>query len=94
MSEFSDPDAAGIRMLAVEPERQGAGAGRALTLACIERARGDGRHRIVLHSTPVMTVARGMYERLGCVREPARDEWIADPPHYEPVHLMGYVLHL
>lgn len=94
MSEFSDPDAAGMRMLAVDPAYQGNGAGRALTLACIDRARADGRRRLLLHSTPVMMVAQAMYEHLGFVRAPASDEWVTDPPHDELIHLMGYVLDL
>ena len=94
MSEFSDPDAAGMRMLAVDPAHQGAGAGRALTLACIERAREEGRHRVMLHSTPEMKVAQAMYERLGFARAPELDEWVTDPPLEDPIHLMGYVLEL
>ncbi len=94
MSEFSDPDAAGIRMLAVDPARQGEGAGRALTLACIERAREEGRHRLMLHSTPEMKVAQAMYERLGFTRAPDLDEWVTDPPLDDRIHLMAYVLNL
>ena len=70
MSEFSDPDTAGIRMLAVLPEAQGSGVGRALTESCLDRARADGRQRVILHSTKVMTTARRLYERLGFVRRP------------------------
>jgi predicted N-acetyltransferase YhbS len=96
MSEFDDADAAGIRMLAVAVRRQGAGAGRALTDACIARARGDGRRKIVLHSTELMKVARAMYERLGFRRAVDRDAWFSDPPFSadEPLHLIAYVLEL
>ncbi|MGZ4674669.1 MAG: GNAT family N-acetyltransferase [Ilumatobacteraceae bacterium] len=96
LSEFSDADAAGIRMLAVAPGHQGSGVGRALTEACIERARRDGRRKIVLHSTELMKVARTMYEKLGFVAEPERDEWVTEPPFSEaqPLHLIGYVLTL
>jgi ribosomal protein S18 acetylase RimI-like enzyme len=96
MSEFADADAAGIRMLAVAPMQQGNGVGRALTEACIARARSDGRHKIVLHSTEVMTVARSMYERLGFVAAPERDVWFTEPPYSvdRPLHLIGYVLNL
>ena len=95
MSEFTDPDAAGIRMLVVRPSSQGAGIGRALTEACMARARSDGRRRIVLHSTPVMTVARAMYERLGFERAPALDEWVTEGPYAnDPLHLIAYVLTL
>ncbi len=63
-----------IRMLAVDPASQGAGVGRALTLACIERARAvPGCRRIVLSTRTDMTRARSMYERLGFRRLPERD---------------------
>ncbi|MGA2210431.1 MAG: GNAT family N-acetyltransferase [Acidimicrobiales bacterium] len=80
MSEFSDPDAAGIRMLAVRPDCQGAGVGKALTAACIEQARADGRSRILLHSTEVMQVAREMYRRMGFVEVPELDRWVLRSP--------------
>jgi GNAT superfamily N-acetyltransferase len=95
MSEFTDPEAAGIRMLVVRKSAQGAGIGRALTEACIARARADGRRRIVLHSTQLMTVARAMYERLGFERAPVLDEWATDGPYADdPLHLIAYVLNL
>jgi predicted N-acetyltransferase YhbS len=95
-SEFDDEDAAGIRMLAVSVARQGAGAGAALTAACIDRARADGRRQIVLHSTDRMTVARAMYERRGFVRTVDRDVIFDGPPFSkeEPLHLLAYVLRL
>jgi ribosomal protein S18 acetylase RimI-like enzyme len=95
MSEFTDPDAAGIRMLAVDPERQGAGVGRALATWCVELARSQGRSRIVLHSTPAMTVAHGIYERLGFVRSPELDEWVGeDNDLHQSLHLMSFTLTL
>jgi predicted N-acetyltransferase YhbS len=93
MSEFDDPDAAGIRMLAVRPDRQGAGVGRALTTACIERARAEGRPRVVLHSTDFMTVARGMYARMGFVEAPQLDLWVSRADGEEPtLRLIAFVL--
>ncbi len=95
MSEFSDPYAAGIRMLAVDPRRQGEGVGMALTNWCIERARSAGRQRVALHSTPVMKVAHSIYERLGFVRSPQFDEWVEEGPDVnEPLHLMSFTLEL
>lgn len=67
------PGEAGIRMLAVRPAAQGRGAGRLLTEACIDRAAADGKQAVFLHSTPWMTTAHGIYERLGFVRVPERD---------------------
>ena len=93
MSEFSDPDAAGIRMLAVDPQRQGAGVGRALAAWCIELARIQGRKRIVLHSTSVMTTAHGIYERLGFVRSPALDQQVYENDDAgRPLCLMSFTL--
>jgi len=93
MSEFTDPQAAGIRMLAVRPDRQGAGAGRALTEACVARARADGRRRVVLHSTTMMTVARRMYGRMGFVEAPELDLWVT-PDGDDPLRLIAFVLAL
>ena len=95
MSEFSHPDAAGIRMLAVDPQRQRAGAGRALTTWCVELARSRGRTRVVLHSTPLMTVAHDIYRTIGFVRSPELDEWVEENEHTgEPLHLMSFTLEI
>ena len=77
-SEFDDPDAASIRMLAVAPEAQGRGVGEALTRACIDRAVASGRARLLLHSTDWMTTAHRIYERLGFRRDPSLDWQIED----------------
>lgn len=77
-AEFDDPEAAGIRMLAVALDAQGRGVGEALTRACIDRAVAAGRRRILLHSTEGMTTAHRLYERLGFVRDPGLD-WEPDP---------------
>lgn len=88
-AEFDIEHAAGIRMLAVHPDAQGQGIGEELTLECIERARSLGRREVILHSTPWMTVAHGIYERLGFTRDPNLDWWP------EPnVELFGFRLHL
>ncbi len=72
-AEFSEPDGAGIRMLAVAPEAQGRGIGEALSRACVDRARATGRDQIVLHSTDRMTTAHRIYERLGFARDVSLD---------------------
>ena len=64
---------AGMRMLAVDPARHGRGAGRALVRACIDRARTNGRHRLVLHTTAPMKAAIHLYESLGFRRVPELD---------------------
>jgi ribosomal protein S18 acetylase RimI-like enzyme len=62
-----------IRMLVVDPERRGLGAGRTLTDDCISRARRDGSPVIALHTSPFMTVALSMYLRTGF-------EWLREGP--------------
>ena len=79
---------ASIRMLAVDPDAQGRGAGTALVEACVERARADGRRGVFLHSLPVMQGVQRIYGRLGFRRAPERD-WI-----FPDFVLMGFVLDL
>lgn len=77
-AEWEDPDAAGIRMLAVDRAWQGRRVGSALVEACIERAQAAHRPRIRLHTTDRMTAAQHMYERLGFWRTPEED-WQPSP---------------
>jgi predicted N-acetyltransferase YhbS len=96
MSEFDDPDAAGIRMLAVDPNFQAQGAGRALVETCIERAHSQGRARLILHSTPLMSIAHSLYRQLGFTATPDLDLYFRDDtePESEPFHLMAFTLAL
>lgn len=64
---------AGMRMLAVDPARQGRGVGRALTRTCLDLARTAGRRRLVLHTGSWMPAAIGLYESLDFVRRPELD---------------------
>ena len=57
-----------IRMLVVDPACRGKGIGRALSDACIARAKRDGSPIIALHTSPVMSVALPMYLRMGFVK--------------------------
>ncbi len=84
-AEFEDDDAAGIRMLAVDPGATRAGVGAALVQACLARAEAAGCRRVVLHTTVEMAAARRLYVRLGFQRTPDRD-W-RPQPH---VALLGY----
>ena len=61
-------NASGIRLLGVDPDFRGRGAGNALALACIELARQCGHTQVILHTTKAMQFAWGMYEKLGFVR--------------------------
>jgi GNAT superfamily N-acetyltransferase len=82
-------DTYGVRLLAVPPHERGTGVGRALMEHCIERARSDGRLRVILTTTQEMETARDLYEKLGFVRERGLD--------HEPapgVRAEGYVLDL
>ena len=69
-------------MLAVDPAVGGRGIGRALTEACMARARTDGRVGMTLYTLPTMGVAHRLYESLGFGRDTARDweympgEWL------------------
>jgi GNAT superfamily N-acetyltransferase len=81
MCEHDIEDAASIRMMAVRPEARGRGVGAALTTHCLERARGEGRRWLVLHSSSPMADAQRMYERLGFVRDPSVDWFPGDDVH-------------
>ena len=72
-SETWPGDWAAFRLLAVDPSAQGKGVGRAVTEACIERARAAGAPALGLHTTEPMSVARAMYERMGFERVPRYD---------------------
>jgi ribosomal protein S18 acetylase RimI-like enzyme len=68
------PDAdCGFRVLAVDPEHEGRGVGRALVQACLQRAREDGRHRMVITSMAWMSRAHALYRSFGFVRRPDLD---------------------
>ena len=68
---------------------QGRGAGRALTQWCIDRARSDGRQRILIHSGSWMTRAHALYGSMGFVRRPDLD-W----SFQGYIHLWGFALEL
>jgi ribosomal protein S18 acetylase RimI-like enzyme len=70
--EWSEPDEAQIRLLAVDTTVQGRGIGEVLVNACIDRAR-EQAMPIVLHTTNHMPVAQRLYARMGFTRRPERD---------------------
>lgn len=65
-----EPDQAHVRMLGVHPDAQGRGIGKRLMLACIDRARREGKARMSLDTTDQMKVAQHLYESMGFRREP------------------------
>ena len=88
-AQWDDREAVGFRMLAVDVDHWGSGVGRVLVDAVLARARADGHPRIRIHSHELMQTARGMYERIGFVRDPTMD-FIDD----DEESVVGFVLHL
>jgi GNAT superfamily N-acetyltransferase len=76
--ETAEPGAVTFRHLAVDPAAQGAGAGTALVMWCVDRARQLGATALAIHSTPWMTGAHRLYERFGFARDPGHD-WVPVP---------------
>lgn len=56
-----------IRVLGVDPALRGHGVARALTEACLARARADRAPAVGLHTAEIMTAARALYESVGFV---------------------------
>ncbi|GAB6062544.1 GNAT family N-acetyltransferase [Deferrisoma palaeochoriense] len=75
-----EKNASGIRLLGVDPAFRGRGIGRALTEACIARARGRGHGQVILHTTRAMEAAWRMYEGMGFRRSPDLDFLQKDLP--------------
>jgi ribosomal protein S18 acetylase RimI-like enzyme len=73
-----------FRMLAVDPAAQGRGVGRALVLACLDRAAATGCTAVVISVRDTATTAQRLYTRLGFQRVPQLD-WSPLPD----VHLLG-----
>ncbi|MEX0363127.1 MAG: GNAT family N-acetyltransferase [Allomuricauda sp.] len=66
-------NASGFRLLAVASSARGLGVGKALSMACIDKAREHGNTQMLIHSTAYMKSARKMYRKLGFVRYPKLD---------------------
>ena len=80
---------AGVRLLSVLPDSRGSGVGRALMEACVERARSNGKSRLILTTTQEMAVLRDLTERMGFERAPDLDHEPAPGVRYQ-----GYALRL
>jgi ribosomal protein S18 acetylase RimI-like enzyme len=89
LAERQREDEASIRMLAVPPPHRRRGIARALTEACIERARSAGKRAVVLHADAAIQPSRRLYEGLGFQRDPERD-FAPDPD----TQLVAYMLEL
>jgi len=70
---LAGPDEAEIRALAVSPDARGAGVGRALLTAVIDRAASEGIRHLVLLTQAEMKAAHHLYDRAGFARLPERD---------------------
>lgn len=73
------------RLLAVDPEARGRGLGRLLTVFVIDLARARGVDRVVMNSGSDMYAAHHLYDTLGFVRLPTRE----NPPGIEPSRAYG-----
>lgn len=67
-SATKEKNAAGFRLLAVNPNTRGKGLGKLLTNACITLAKEEKHKQIIIHSTKAMQIAWSMYENLGFKR--------------------------
>ena len=63
-----EQNAAGFRLLAVDPLARGQGIGKLLTMECIRKARDQKLSQVIIHSTMAMQTAWKMYEALGFKR--------------------------
>lgn len=79
----------GVRLLSVPPENRGTGVGRTLMQACVDRARADGKRRLVFTTTQEMAIIRDLTESMGFARERSLDHEPAPGVRYE-----GYALDL
>jgi ribosomal protein S18 acetylase RimI-like enzyme len=78
-----------IRALAVRPDAQGAGIGRALLTAVIDRAIREGIRHLLLFTQPDMKAAQHLYEEAGFSRLSERD-WSPEPG--DPLLAYGMML--
>ncbi|WP_245427963.1 GNAT family N-acetyltransferase [Roseiarcus fermentans] len=69
----TQPDAAGFRFLAVDPEFRGRGLAKALVERCVDLARAQGCARLVIHATDAMKAARAICVARGFERAPDLD---------------------
>lgn len=63
-----EQNAAGFRLLAVDPAARGKGIGKLLVNMCIETARKKNLAQVIIHTTMAMQTAWKMYEQMGFKR--------------------------
>ncbi len=82
----SNRHVADIRGLAVAPDHQGRGLGRALVHAALDAARERGARKVMLRVLGPNTAARALYESCGFVVEGVRrDEFLLDGRYVDDV---------
>ncbi len=81
-SATKEKNAAGFRLLAVNPNIRGKGLGKLLTNACITLAKVEKQKQIIIHSTKAMQIAWSMYENLGFKRSEDLDFIQGELPVY------------
>ncbi len=77
-----EKNAAGFRLLAVNPDARGLGLGKLLTLKCIEKAKEMKLGQVVIHTTKAMQTAWSMYEKIGFKRSEDLDFMQGELPVY------------
>lgn len=93
-SATSEKNAAGFRLLAVNPKARGQGIGKILSLECINKAKSANLKQVIIHSTKAMPVAWRMYKKLKFVRSEDLDFLQEDLPVYGFRHyISGTELH-
>ena len=85
-------DEACIHNIAVHPARQGCGMGRALLLAALRRAAGEGAVRCYLEVRASNLAARGLYEKLGFGLDGLRKNYYTTAAEREDAVLMSLPL--
>lgn len=63
-----EKNAAGFRLLAVDPSARGKGIGKLLTIECIRKTRHYKIPQLIIHTTKAMQTAWAMYEKIGFKR--------------------------
>ncbi len=77
-----EQNAAGFRLLAVDPLARGQGVGKLLTNECIRRTREKKIHQLIIHTTMAMQTAWKMYESLDFKRSEDLDFMQGELPVY------------
>jgi GNAT superfamily N-acetyltransferase len=75
-----EQNAAGFRLLAVDPFVRGQGIGKLLTNECIRKAKDERLSQLIIHSTKAMQIAWSMYGSMGFKRSEDLDFMQGDLP--------------